>query len=52
VPIHRDTLTNLKTENGGMVKGHKKKKMKIENQEEEKNKVGPEYQEKGLQRQQ
>ena len=25
VPIHRDTLTNLKTEIGGVVKGHNKK---------------------------
>ena len=28
VPIHRDTLTNLKTENGGVVKGHNKKRRK------------------------
>ena len=28
VPIHGDTLTNLKTENGGVVKGHKKKRRK------------------------
>ena len=42
VPIHGDTLTNLKTENGGVVKGHNNKKKKIENDEEEKNKVGPE----------
>jgi len=33
VPIHRDTLTNLKTENGGVVKGQQKKK-KMENEEE------------------
>jgi hypothetical protein len=24
VPIHRDNLMNMKTENGGVVKGHKK----------------------------
>ena len=28
VPINRDTLTNLKTENGGVVKGHNKKRRK------------------------
>ena len=28
VPIHRDTRTNLKTENGGVVKGHNKKRRK------------------------
>ena len=26
VPIHRDTQTNLKIENGGVVKGHNKKR--------------------------
>jgi hypothetical protein len=28
VPIHRDTQTNLKTEIGGVVKGHNKKRRK------------------------
>ena len=32
VPIHEDTLIDLKTEKGGVVKGHSKKKKKIENQ--------------------
>ena len=50
VPIHGDTLTNLKTEIRGVVKGHNNNN-KIENQGEEKNKVGPEYREKGLQKQ-
>ena len=37
VPIHRDTLTNLKTETGGMVK---KRNKKIENQGDEEEEKG------------
>ena len=33
VPIHRDTQIDLKIEKGGVVKGHSKKRRKIENQE-------------------
>jgi hypothetical protein len=31
VPIHRDTLLNLETGNGGVVKGNNNKKKKIGN---------------------
>ena len=39
MPIHGDTLIDLKTEKGGVVKGHSKKRRKIENQEKKKQKA-------------
>jgi hypothetical protein len=41
VPIHRDTLINLKTENGGVVKRHNKNRRK-EKIKKKRNKVVPE----------